>query len=128
MFSVSCGVALYDEHRVAEREESVSFINGVLINAHYLLTRGEGGNEHEQDGFGQVKIGYKRIHRFELIAGGNENIGPSAARVHDAVIIGGAFESTAARGAYDMILPPARLAELMSSAASSVICQNSECM
>lgn len=63
---IGCGLQIHaqslrhcleDEHAVAVGEEAVFFGDGLLVGFHDEVLAGEGGDEHDEGGFGEVEVG-----------------------------------------------------------------------
>ena len=66
---------LLDEHTIAEGKEPIPLPYRLLIRPHDIVFAGEGADEHDEGGFGEVKIRDKGIGGLEFISGINENCG-----------------------------------------------------
>ena len=79
----------------------------MLIGGNHLLARRKGAYKHQKRRFRQVEVCDERVNGLETVARRDENVRPTAFRVHDARVVRHAFERTAGGGAdgYD---PPAR--------------------
>ena len=62
------------EHRIPKAEEAVFLFHSYLIRGHGLLIAVEGGNEHDEGAFGQMKIGDEAVDHLELEPGIHENV------------------------------------------------------
>ena len=58
--------ALNDKHAVAIGKEPVALMDGFLIVAHDQVVTGEGRDEHQKRGLGQVEIREKPVDHMEL--------------------------------------------------------------
>ena len=56
------------EHGVAEGEEAITLVDGVLVGGQDVLAGAEGGDEHHERGARHVEVGDQGIHHVELIA------------------------------------------------------------
>jgi len=75
-----------DKHGVAEGEETVLLLYRLLICRQDMLTARQGGHQHDQGGFRQVEIGDQGVRGLEVVAGIDEDIRPSGAGLHGAVL------------------------------------------
>ena len=82
------GLGALDEHGVAEGEEAVLLFDGGLVGAEDEVSAGEGADEHDEGGLGQVEVRDDGIDDLEVIAGVDEDAGP-AALAGDLVLGGG---------------------------------------
>ena len=64
---------LQDEHAVAVGEEAVPGLHGVAIGFENNVPAGEGGDQHQQRGLRQMKVGQQGIDDLEAMAGGEED-------------------------------------------------------
>ncbi len=73
---LACSVALlFQQHRIAITKEAIFRRHCVRIGRAHGVEAGKGRHQHQQGGFGQMEIGHQAVDHFELVAGGNENIG-----------------------------------------------------
>ena len=68
-----------DEHGVAEGEEAVFLLDGLLIGAQDVLPPRQRRHQHHQRGLRQVEIGDETVQRLELVARIDEDVRPARA-------------------------------------------------
>jgi hypothetical protein len=70
---------LCQEHAVAVGEEAVAFADGVAVGGEDGFAAGffvgEGADQHEEGGLGQVEVGEQAADDAEVVAGGDEDAG-----------------------------------------------------
>ena len=70
---------LLDEHAVAVAEEAVALADGVTVGGEDAVSRavgaGEGADQHEQAGLGQMEVGEQGADEAEVEAGRDEDVG-----------------------------------------------------
>lgn len=71
---MSFPMMLYDDHGVAEREETVFFFDCLFIGVEDVFPPGECGDEHDEGAFREVEIGDQAIDALKAVAGVNESI------------------------------------------------------
>lgn len=115
---------LNQEHRIPVTEEAIALANGFGVGGEHefaaggVAGRGEGADEHEQGGAGQVEIGEERVHNLKSAGRINKNAGAAAAGKHAPVILrgdrfqnahgGGADGNDAATGGFGFVDEPRR--------------------
>ena len=77
---------LQDEHRISEGEKPVALLHGLTVSGHDGFVACEGGNQHDQGAFRQMKVGDQAVDYVKLIAGLDKNIGVSFARTNPSVL------------------------------------------
>ena len=87
------------EHGVAEGEEAVAHLHGLLVRGEDVLAAGEGRNQHDESALRQVEIRHQGVHAFESVTRVDEDVGPAGLGVHGAVLVGKALHSAAGGGA-----------------------------
>lgn len=70
------------QHGIAEGEEAVLLLNSDFIRLADEVAPGEGGDEHEQSGTGQVEVGNKGVYGHEAVARVDIQVG-TALNCHD---------------------------------------------
>src|SRR5574340_960533 len=63
------------QHSVAKRKEFEIAGNRLPVKIKNFFTAGKSRDQHQQAGFGNVKIGNQSIHKLEFVAFLNEKIG-----------------------------------------------------
>jgi len=64
---------LAKKHAVAVAEEAVVLLDGVIVCGEDRLAAGEGADQHQQAGLGQMEVGEQGVDEAELEAGGDED-------------------------------------------------------
>ena len=64
-----------NKHRIAVTEEPVPSLNGRLISRHHPFATGEGTDQHQQRGLGQVEVGHQTIHQPEPVTRVDKDVG-----------------------------------------------------
>jgi hypothetical protein len=64
-----------DQHAVSVRVEAISLFNGVPIGGKDFLCAGESADEHQQSGFGEMKVGEESPNETKGESGINKEIG-----------------------------------------------------
>jgi hypothetical protein len=65
------------EHRIAVTEESITLLNGMPIGIQDTIGTRKRGNEHQQRGLRQMKIGQHGVDRTKFVAWQDKKIGLS---------------------------------------------------
>lgn len=89
----------HDQHAVTITVESVAFFDGLGVGAHDEIAAGEGADEHDEAGLGQVKIREQGIHHTKFIRRVDENVGFTFVGDEAAVLPVDALEHTGGGGA-----------------------------
>jgi hypothetical protein len=77
-----------DEHAVAVGVEAVAFADGFLVGGEDEFAAGEGADEHEERGTGEVEIGEERAGLLEFVGGVDEDAGAAGTRLDGAGRLG----------------------------------------
>ena len=64
-----------EKHTVAVAEETVLLADGVGIGGENTFATGEGADQHEEAGLGQVEVGEHGVDKTKTVAGGDEDVG-----------------------------------------------------
>lgn len=70
-----------------------------------MFFSGQGGDQHDKGGLREVEVGNQAVYDLEPVTGIDENIGPAASRLSDAVLCGGGLQRTEARSSDGNDLP-----------------------
>ena len=73
-----------DEHAVAVGVEAVAFADGFVVGGKDEFAAGEGTDEHEEGGAGEVEIGDERPGLLEFLGRMDEDAGAAGARLDGA--------------------------------------------
>ena len=76
----SRGLILQDKHGVSITIKPVTFLPGNGVGLEYPLPPGEGGDQYEEGGTREMKIGQKGVHQLKLVRGIYEEVSPSTGR------------------------------------------------
>src|SRR5690554_4965552 len=69
------GLFAGNEHGVPVTEKAIAFRHRLLIRRHGVVMAREGAHQHDQGGFGQMKVGDHCVHCLEPVTRVNKNIG-----------------------------------------------------
>ena len=84
-----------NEHCIAEAEKAVALPDGFRIGVHGVVIACECGDQHDERGFGQMKIRNQSVDTAELIRRIDENAGIALAGTDFAVFRGSALQRAA---------------------------------
>src|SRR5690349_9122275 len=91
---------LHDRHGVAIRVEAVARSHRFAIRTHHEIVSRERGDQHDERGARQMKVGDEAIDRSKRVRGSNEYARVSRAGVNRAVLVGHRLERTYCRRTY----------------------------
>ena len=67
-------IGLRQKHTIAVAEEAIFSLDGMAISGQDRLASGEGRDQHEQAGLGQMEVGEQGVYKTKLKAGGDEDL------------------------------------------------------
>ena len=65
-------LSLENKHSIAEAEEAVLVLEGMAVGAEGEVRAGEGSDEKEESGVGEVEVGEETADPFEFVGGIDE--------------------------------------------------------
>ena len=89
---------LENQHRVSEREETVTLLNCHFIGRHGLFVAVQRGHQHDEGTLRQVEVGDEAVNAVELDTRVQEDGGVAAAGFDLAILGGNGFQGAAAGG------------------------------